>query len=178
MVDFKTSVKNHIESDEEFNKKFIERGSVYWFKNSDIAKFVKFRKRNVGENFQIVPTTPEFLTKNPNQRHPWIFLKRYQISSKKTKKAFLGSRSHFEENKKGWAYKQDPHSEINPIHKLKFINCELNKEGVYMKNTPIEQNISQDEMIYLINQSGKFNCIDEDINIIHQKLNEVDETYT
>ena len=60
MVDFNTVVKNHIQSDENFNKKYIERGSIYKFKNSEIAKFVKFRKRNFNEEYQIVPSTPEF----------------------------------------------------------------------------------------------------------------------
>ena len=178
MVDFKTVVKNHIQSDENFNKKYIERGSIYKFKNSEIAKFVKFRKRNFNEEYQIVPSTPEFLSKDPDGWHPWIFLKRYQVSSKKTKKVYLGTRSHFEENKKGWIFKQQAHIESNPLHKLHYVNCSIDKEGVYMKNTPIEQTIEQKDMLNLIKENETFSCIDEDIDKIHKKLNELDETYT
>lgn len=178
MVNFKTAVINHRQSNKEFNLNFIEKGSIYKFKNSDIAKFVKFRKRNYGESFQIIPKTPEFLLKDPDGWHPWIFLKRYQISSKKTKKVFLGVRSHFEPNKKGYLFKQLSHLDKNPLHVLEFVNCSIDKEGVYMKNTPIEQTIEQKDMVSLLQDNTIFSCIDEDIDHIFEKLNELDETYT
>jgi len=177
MVNLANIVSNHIQ-DENFNKDYIQRGSVYKFKNSEIAKFVKFRKRNFGENFQVVPSTPEFLLQNPDGWHPWIFLKKYQISHKKTRKVFLGTRSHFEENKKGWVLKQQPHSEINPLHKIYFMNCSIDQVGVYMKNSPVEQVIDQKDMLKLIDNNERFSCIDENIDEIHKKLNEIDEVYT
>ena len=47
-----------------------------------------------------------------------------------------------------------------------------------MKNTPIEQTIEQKDMLNLIKENETFSCIDEDIDQIHKKLNELDETYT
>tara|TARA_Y100000590_G_scaffold448124_1_gene584306 strand:+ start:206 stop:745 length:540 start_codon:yes stop_codon:yes gene_type:complete len=179
MVDIKSVIKNFNESDQNFNKEYIEKGSVYWFQNTEIAKFVKFRERNYGDNYQHIPRTPKYLLDKPKQYHPWIFLKRYQITKKKTKKAFLGTRSHFEKNKKGWVLKQDPHQDINPMHKLKFIDCSIDKEGVYMKNTPIEQSIKQTDMKILIeSKNTRFSCIDEEIKKIQEELNKIDETYT
>tara|TARA_B100000886_G_scaffold259373_1_gene184243 strand:+ start:1328 stop:1864 length:537 start_codon:yes stop_codon:yes gene_type:complete len=178
MVNLRDLVVNHLENIDDFNENYIERGSVYWFKNSDMVKFIKFRKRVFDDKYSIIPETPSFLIDNPEQHHPWIFLKRYQVSSKKTKKATLGVRSHYEKNKKGWIHKQKSHQDIETTHKLRYLNCSLNIEGVYMNNTPIEQRINSIEMKKLISDKKSFSCVDSEVDEIHKKLNEIDETYT
>lgn len=145
----------------------IQKGSVFLIPIEVEKQYIKDKKNN----------TPGFIKNSNHEWHPWLFLRSYKKDSS-TGVVRIINRSTLKKgfsNLSSFDYPQtSAHSKLDKDHPR---SCMINEQGVYKNNLKKHQKLNLNFLEDLNEDSRYFNCMEPEIDLIIEIIDQKDVVY-